>query len=58
MIYDMWGVCVCVCVCVCVWQFYEDSFTETGCRENKLDVGEDRTSQKFRIYFQNEYEST
>ena len=31
-----------------VWQFYCDSFTETGCRENKLDTGEDRMSQRMR----------
>jgi hypothetical protein len=24
-------------------QFYSESFTETGCRENKLDTGENRT---------------
>ena len=29
-------------------QFYTDSFTETGCRENKLDTGEDRMSQRMR----------
>ena len=30
-------------------QFYLDGFTETGCREeNKLDTGEDRTSQRMR----------
>ena len=28
--------------------FYRDSFTETGCRENKLDTGEDRMSQRMR----------
>jgi hypothetical protein len=27
-------------------QFYLASCTETGCRENKLDPGEDRTSQR------------
>ena len=31
-----------------VRQFYWDSFTETGCRENKLDTGEDRMSQRMR----------
>jgi hypothetical protein len=31
---------------VYVWQFYWDSFTKTGGRENKLDTGEDRTSQE------------
>ena len=31
---------------VCVWQFYWDSFT--GCRENNLDTGKDRTSQRMR----------
>jgi hypothetical protein len=29
-------------------QFYRDSFTETGCRENKLDTGEDRESPRMR----------
>ena len=29
-------------------QFYWESFTETGCRENKLDTGEDRMSQRMR----------
>jgi hypothetical protein len=29
-------------------QFYWDSFTETGCSENKLDTGEDRTNQRIR----------
>ena len=33
-------VCICVSLCLCV-QFYWDSFTETDCRENKLDTGED-----------------
>ena len=28
--------------------FYQDSFTETGCRENKLDTGESKTSQRMR----------
>lgn len=31
--------------CVCEWQFYWDSFTETGYRENKVYTGEARTSQ-------------
>jgi hypothetical protein len=26
--------------------FYQDSFAETGYRENKLDVGEDRMNQR------------
>jgi hypothetical protein len=34
----------CVCVCVCVY----NSFIETGYRENKLETGEDRTSQRMR----------
>lgn len=29
-------------------QFYQDSFTDTGYRENKLDTDEDRTSQGMR----------
>ena len=29
-------------------QFYWDSFTMTGSRENKLDSGEDRMSQRMR----------
>ena len=33
---------------VVVWQFYWDSFTETGYRENKLGTGEGRVSQKVR----------
>ena len=28
--------------------FYWDSFKETGCRENKLDTDEDKTSQGMR----------
>ena len=28
--------------------FYRDSFTETGFRENKLDTGENRMSQRLR----------
>ena len=32
----------------CLWEFYWDSFSETGDRENKLDTGEDRTSQRMR----------
>jgi hypothetical protein len=45
-------VCVCVCVCVhgglsmCFWQFYLESFTEEGYRENKLYTGVDRMRQK------------
>ena len=27
-------------------QFYWESFTETGCKENKLDTGKDRMSQR------------
>lgn len=33
-------------------KFYLDSFTKTDCRENKLDTGEERTSQKMRRSFQ------
>jgi hypothetical protein len=29
-------------------QFYQETFTETGCRKNKLDTGEGRRSQKMR----------
>lgn len=29
-------------------QFYCESFTDTGCRENKLDAGEDKMSQRMR----------
>ena len=28
--------------------FYQDSCNKTGCRENKLDTGEDRTNQRVR----------
>ena len=44
-------------------QFYQDHFTEMGCRENKLDIGEDRTSQamrmsqKIRPHYQSYYEA-
>lgn len=31
---------------VCAWQFYWDSFMQPGYKENKLDTGEDRTSQR------------
>ena len=41
----VWYVSVCVCVCV---SFYQDSFTETGYRENELDTSEDRKNQKKR----------
>jgi hypothetical protein len=46
-------------ICVCLWQFYQDSFAETGCRKNNLDAGEDRNSQimgrnqKIRTHCQN-----
>jgi len=34
---------------MCVYgSFYWDSFTETDCRENKLDTAEDRRSQRVR----------
>ena len=33
---------------VCVWQFYQDSFTETGYRKNKLDTGKNRMNQRMR----------
>jgi hypothetical protein len=32
---------------------YWDSFVETGCRKNKLEIGKDRTSQKMRRSQQN-----
>jgi hypothetical protein len=35
-----------VVVVVVVWQFYKDSGTETGFRDNKLDTGEDKLSQR------------
>ena len=55
--------CACACVCVCVREFYLDSFTEIGCRENKLDIGDIRMSQrmkrsqKIRRDCQSEYEA-
>ena len=41
----MWYMCNVWCVVcgICVWQFYQDSFTETGCRVNKIDSGGART---------------
>jgi hypothetical protein len=46
-----------------VREFYLDSFTEIGCRENKLDIGDIRMSQrmkrsqKIRRDCQSEYEA-
>jgi hypothetical protein len=37
-----------VVVGVSMWQFDQDSFTETSYRENKLDTGEDRRSQRMK----------
>jgi hypothetical protein len=28
--------------------FYHDSFTETGCRENKLNTGKNRMNQRMK----------
>jgi len=48
---------------VCVWQFYQDGFTKTYCRKDKLDTGEDRAnqrvrrSQKIRTYRQSLYKA-
>ena len=38
-----------VLLCVPVRQFSQDIFTETVCRENKLDTEDDRMSQRMRI---------
>jgi hypothetical protein len=46
-----WGSEVVWCGCVCK-AVYWDSFTETDCRENKLDTGEGRASQEIRTYCQ------
>jgi hypothetical protein len=35
-------------VVVYMWQLYQDSYAKTDCRENKLDTGEDRMSQRIR----------
>ena len=41
----------CSVVCECVYgSFTEDNFSETGCRENKLDTGENRRSQRIRSH--------
>lgn len=42
-------VVVVVMVCVPARQFSQDIFTETVCRENKLDTEDDRMSQRMRI---------
>ena len=31
-----------------IWEFYWNNFSEIGYRENKLDTGEDRISQRMR----------